>query len=85
MSRPPQSSRKVNPGGDAMRIKADAHMAKVMPIIEAIRAAGITGLKPTARELTRRGVPTFRGGRWDATRVRVLIGRAADPVVGVEN
>ena len=67
-----------------MRIKADAHMAKVMPIIEAIWAAGITGLKPIARELTRRGVPTFRGGRWDATRVRVLIGRAADPVVGVE-
>jgi hypothetical protein len=71
-----QTNAKVNHGGEAMRAKADAHAASVMPTIEAIRAAGITGLKPIARELIRRGVPTFRGGRWDATRVRVLIGRA---------
>jgi hypothetical protein len=73
-----QTNGKVNPGGDAMRAKADAHAANVMPIIEVIRADGITGLKPIARELIRRGVPTFRGGRWDATRVRVLLGRASD-------
>jgi len=66
-----------NPGGEAMRVKADAHVAKIMPIIEAIRADGTTGLKPIARELTRRRVPTFRGGRWDATRVRVLLARAS--------
>jgi hypothetical protein len=56
--------------------KADAHAAKVLPMVEAIRAEGITGLKAIARALTARGVLTVRGGQWDATRVRLLLARA---------
>jgi hypothetical protein len=56
--------------------KADAHAAKVLPMIDAIRAEGITGLKAIARALTSRGVLTARGGQWDATRVRLLLARS---------
>jgi hypothetical protein len=73
------SSGKRNSGGEATKAKADAHAAAVMPVIEAIRAEGIIALKQIARELTRRRVPTARGGRWDASRVRVLLGRSSQP------
>jgi len=63
------------PGADGMRAKADQHAAKVLPIIDALRAEGITGLKAIARELTARGVLTARGGQWNATRVRELLKR----------
>jgi hypothetical protein len=78
MGRSQRTDGKANAGGESMKRKADTHVAKVMPIIEAIRAEGITGLKPIARELIRRRVPTARGGKWDASRVRVLLARAVD-------
>jgi len=68
----------TNAGADAVRAKADAHANKVMPIIQAIRGQGITGLRSIARELTRRRIPTARDGKWDAPRVRALLARAAD-------
>ena len=48
-----------------------------MPLIEAIRARGITSLQAIARELVRRRVLTARGGKWNAARVRVLLERAS--------
>jgi hypothetical protein len=63
-------------GSEATKAKADAHAAAVMPVIDAIRAEGILALKQIARELTRRRVPTSRGGVWDASRVRVLLARS---------
>jgi hypothetical protein len=45
---------KTNAGADAVRGKADAHAAMVVPIIAAIRGEGITSLTSIARELTRR-------------------------------
>jgi hypothetical protein len=69
---------KPNAGADAVRGKADAHAAMVMPIIAAIRDEGIASLTSIARELTRRRVPTSRDGKWDAPRVRALLARAAD-------
>jgi Recombinase len=71
-------AKKANAGADAVRAKADAHAAMVIPIIEAIRGEGITGLTSIARELTRRRIPTSRDGKWDASRVRVLLARAAE-------
>jgi DNA invertase Pin-like site-specific DNA recombinase len=56
--------------------KADQHAAQVRPMIEAIRAGGITTLDGIARELTARGVLTAKGGQWDATRVRRLLARS---------
>ena len=60
----------------AVKAKADAHAVKVLQTIDLIRAQGIIGASSIARELIRRRVPTARGGRWDASRVRVLLSRA---------
>lgn len=62
-------------GVAAVKSSADRHAAQVLPVVEAIRAEGITGLKAIARELTARGVLTARGGQWDASRVRELLKR----------
>ncbi len=52
---------------------ADQHAASVVPIIDEIRAAGITSLEGIATALTARGIPTARGGRWHASTVRNLL------------
>jgi DNA invertase Pin-like site-specific DNA recombinase len=58
--------------------RADRFAANVMPIVEEIRATGVTTLKGIAEALNARGVQTFRaGGRWDATTVRRLLARKA--------
>jgi hypothetical protein len=61
---------------DAIRAAADCHARDVLPIIEDIRAAGITTLKGIASELNARGILTARGGEWYATTVRNLFARA---------
>jgi DNA invertase Pin-like site-specific DNA recombinase len=63
----------------ARRQKEADHRARVWPVIEAIRGEGITQYKAIAAELSRRGVLTARGGKWDATRVRNLILRKPVP------
>ena len=62
--------------GTAMA-KADAHMARVLPVMETIRDRGATSLRGIAEELTRQGILTARGGRWYATTVKNLLDRAA--------
>jgi DNA invertase Pin-like site-specific DNA recombinase len=57
------------------RRKSDAFARSLAPVIADIRAAGITGLRAIARELTARGIMTMRGGAWNASRVRALLGR----------
>jgi hypothetical protein len=47
----------------------------VLPIVDSIRAAGITSLTGIAEALNARGVRTARGGAWHATTVRRLLGR----------
>jgi DNA invertase Pin-like site-specific DNA recombinase len=55
---------------------ADRHAAEVAGVIDQIQAAGITTLAGIAAELTRRQVPTSRGGTtWQATQVGRLIDR----------
>jgi DNA invertase Pin-like site-specific DNA recombinase len=60
---------------DAHKAVADRFAASVMPIIESIRAAGISTYKGIAEALNSRGVKTARSGRWDATSVRRIIER----------
>ena len=55
--------------------RADQFAANIMPIIEELRAAGITSLKGIARALNTRGVQTARGGRWDPTTVKRILAR----------
>jgi hypothetical protein len=44
-----------------------------MPVVEAIRAAGITDLRGIAKALSDRGVRAARGGRWHVSNVKNLI------------
>ncbi|MFK7945516.1 MAG: recombinase family protein [Paracoccaceae bacterium] len=53
---------------------ADRFAASVLPVIEAIRATGITSLRDIARALNTRGVPTARRNRLGA-----CIGRCSRP------
>jgi DNA invertase Pin-like site-specific DNA recombinase len=54
------------------RAAADAFAAKVKPMIEALRAEGLT-LRAIAARLTELGVETARGGKWEATQVRAAL------------
>jgi DNA invertase Pin-like site-specific DNA recombinase len=56
---------------------ADAFAANVMPIIESLRASGITDLRGLANALNTRGVATARGGRWHVSNVRNVLLRSA--------
>jgi DNA invertase Pin-like site-specific DNA recombinase len=72
------AGRAINASGVAGTIAAaDRHMARVLPVVEAIRAGGTTTLLGIAAELNARGILTARGGQWHATTVRNLRGRAA--------
>jgi DNA invertase Pin-like site-specific DNA recombinase len=54
---------------------ADRFAAEMVPIIEGIRAAGITTFAGIADALNKRGVPTARGGTWHAMTVRNVLQR----------
>jgi len=62
-------------GADGNRAKADLRATDIMPIIEDIRASGVTSLKGIARVLNERGILTARGGIWQATSVSRLLAR----------
>lgn len=57
--------------------QAQARRANVLPIVEQIRAAGVTTLAGIAGALNARGVKTPRGGEWSATQVSRIISAAA--------
>lgn len=70
--------------GDAQKLgaaanaeAADAFAANVLPIVESIKATGVTSLRGIADALNARGVQTPRGGQWHARSVARLIDRAA--------
>ncbi len=63
-------------GAIGNQVKADKFAAQLAPVIEAVRADGITLLEGIAAELNVRGILTARGGRWYATTVRNLLARA---------
>ena len=50
--------------------------ANTLPIIDAVRASGITDLRGIAAALNARGVRTARGGHWHVSNVKNLIDRA---------
>lgn len=61
---------------DAIKVGANRHAAKLLPVIQDIRAAGIETLDGIARELNARSILTARGGQWYATTVRNLLARS---------
>jgi len=72
----PDPSKGAAAGRQAQQNKADAFAVKMMPIIDAIRARGVTTLQGIAEELVRMNWKTARGGdEWTATAVRNLLMR----------
>jgi DNA invertase Pin-like site-specific DNA recombinase len=61
---------------EAIGASADRHAANVLPIIREIKRAGATSLRAIADALNARGVPTARGGRWQAQTVSNALSRA---------
>lgn len=51
--------------------KAKARAADLLPVVDEIRACGVTSLKGIADALTSKGIPTARGGsEWSAVQVQ---------------
>ena len=59
----------------ALRIKADRHASELRPVLDELRAEGITTMEGMAAALNERGMQTPRGARWHASSVRNLLAR----------
>jgi DNA invertase Pin-like site-specific DNA recombinase len=66
-------------GRRAQKAEADRFAALTLPIVNQMRAYGVTGLKAIADALNERGVRTARGGRWHVSTVRNLLAHADVP------
>jgi DNA invertase Pin-like site-specific DNA recombinase len=62
-------------GVAAVKKLADEHAAQLRPVIEQIRARGVTSLAAVARALNEDGILTARSGQWHASSVRNLLHR----------
>lgn len=60
-----------------LRARAAAHAENIMPIIDSVRASGITSLAGIAAALNARGIKSARGGAWHPATVARVIARAA--------
>jgi DNA invertase Pin-like site-specific DNA recombinase len=60
------------------RAAADAFAANVLPIIEQVKASGVTSYRAIAEALNVRGVRTARKGTWQANTVRNIMLRAPE-------
>jgi DNA invertase Pin-like site-specific DNA recombinase len=62
-----------------LKAEAGAYALATMPVIREAQAAGAKTLRQIAAALTGRGIPTARGGRWEAATVRNVLRRAPSP------
>ena len=71
--------RRAGKGAVALRTavarNADRFAAELAPVMQDIRASGATSLRAMAEALNARGMLTRRGGRWQVSNVRNLVGR----------
>ncbi|WP_229804940.1 recombinase family protein, partial [Neogemmobacter tilapiae] len=71
--------RRAGKGGSALRAtvtaNAQAFAQDLAPVLADIRAEGHTSLRAIAAELTKRGIQTRRGGKWQVSNVVGLVGR----------
>lgn len=65
-----------NIGRATLHQQADAFALNVLPVIEAIRAAGITTLRGIVDALNTRGVKTSTGAAWHVTTLRRVLARS---------
>jgi DNA invertase Pin-like site-specific DNA recombinase len=59
----------------AIKAKADSHASNLLPVLESLKAEGITSLGGIADALNARGMLTPRGGIWHKTSVSNLMAR----------
>ena len=62
-------------GREVQRLEADRFAGEMMPLIDSLRAAGMTTLRQISGELNRRGVRTQRGGAWHPDTVGAILRR----------
>jgi DNA invertase Pin-like site-specific DNA recombinase len=72
----PRAAETIGQAHAAHRAAADRFAANVLPIVENIRASGVSTYAGIAEALNGRGIRTARGGRWHATTVRNLLARS---------
>ncbi|MDI3308138.1 MAG: recombinase family protein [Acetobacteraceae bacterium] len=72
---PPNAKTGSAAAAEARSRAASQSAFRLLPVIEEARAAGATSLHAIAAYLTRKGVPTPRGGAWTATAVRRVLMR----------
>ena len=60
----------------AVAANADRFAEGLAPVLQDIRAAGHVSLRAMAAELNRRGMRTKRGGIWQVSNLRNLVGRS---------
>jgi hypothetical protein len=58
---------------EANRRTSDQFAENTLPVVRQIQAAGATSLRQIAGALIARGIPTARGGTWNAMQVRNLL------------
>lgn len=63
-------------GQAAQKAAAQQQAGNVLPVIRSIQAAGATTLRQIADALNARGIPTARGGEWQANSVKRILDRA---------
>jgi Recombinase len=62
-------------GWEARIAKANARAADIAPLMAELQVAGITSLRAIAAALNERGIPTARGGEWQAAQVMRVLAR----------
>jgi DNA invertase Pin-like site-specific DNA recombinase len=73
----PRNASAAAAAGRAVQIAAaEQFAANVLPIVNSVRASGVTDLRGIAQALNDRGVRTSRGGRWHVSNVKNIIDRA---------
>ena len=63
---------------EARRAKTASRNADLLPVVKAIRAEGIISATGIAKALNERGIPTTRGGRWQAVQVQRMVRSASE-------
>lgn len=69
----------------AIKAKSRAFAADLMPVIDAVRSEGHSSLRAIAKELSKRGIVTARGGSWSPQSVSNLLRVASEAPIGPEN
>jgi DNA invertase Pin-like site-specific DNA recombinase len=64
-------------GWASNKASADRFAANTKPIIDQIKASGVTSLRAIARALNARGVATARGGQWTPVQVSNVLRRSS--------